>query len=69
MVARELKDFVVTNAELYFRDNNVDLARAISKAEAKEELKRIQDLSCGDNDINLCRCLQLTFKGVVLSTQ
>lgn len=41
--------------ELYFQSGV--LARAISKAETKEELKHVHDLSCGDTDISLYRRL------------
>lgn len=48
VVARELKDFVLQNGELYFRGTGRILACAISKAKAKVELKCVHDLCCGE---------------------
>lgn len=53
VVTRELKDFVLTNGERSFKGNGGVLAGAISKAKAKEELKRFHDLSCSDTDISV----------------
>lgn len=55
MVITELKDFTLINGELYFRGGGGLFARAISKAEDKEELKHIHDLPDGENDISLYR--------------
>lgn len=55
MVARDLKDVVVANNEIYYRWHNVG---ALSMVEAKEELQCVHELSCGDNDatsIDACR--------------
>lgn len=57
VVVKGLKDFTLINGKLYSRGNGGVLAQAIYKAKAKEELKRIHDLSCEDNDISLYRCL------------
>lgn len=50
MTLKKLKDFTLANG---FRGSGGVLARAVSKAEAKEEYKCLDDLYCGDNDINL----------------
>lgn len=56
-VARDLKDFMTVNDELYYRGGGGVMARALSIAEAKEELQRVHELSRGDNDVSLYRCL------------
>lgn len=53
-----MERFILNNGELYFRGSGGVLARAISKAEAKEELKRVHNLYCGDNNITIYRRLQ-----------
>lgn len=58
MAAKKLKEYIIVNGELYFRDNGRVLALAISNAEAKEELKRFNELSCDDNEISLYKRLQ-----------
>lgn len=74
MIAKELKDFTLTNCELCFRDNDRILARPLCKVEAKEKLQCIHNIFCGDNDASLYRNLQtgmrwprklLTFREVV----
>lgn len=57
MAAKELKEFTLVNGELFLRGSAGVLARAISKAEVKDE--HIHDLSYGDNDISLCGRLQI----------
>lgn len=58
MVTRGLKYFTLINGELYFQGSGRVLARAASKAKTKEDLQRVHDLSCQDNDIGLYRRLQ-----------
>lgn len=66
MAAEELKEFAIVNGELYFWGGGGVLARALSKAEAKEVLQRIHDLSCGDNDISLYRrCKDMVMIGPI----
>lgn len=52
---RDLKEFTLVNGNLYFWTSGEVLAWAISKAEAKEELQRVHDLSCAGNYISLYR--------------
>lgn len=56
--ARELKDFVLRNGELYYRGSGGVLARVISKEQGKAEMDHVHNLCCGDNDISLYRRLQ-----------
>lgn len=49
---KDLKNFIVIMANFTFE------ARTLSLIEAIEELHRIYDISCRENDINLCRRLQ-----------
>lgn len=58
MTTRELKEFTLANGEPYFRGSGGIITRAMFEGEAKEELKRVHDLSCGDNNIFLSRRLQ-----------
>lgn len=55
---KNLEDFVVVNDELCHGGNGRVLARAMSLTKTKEELHRIQDLLCRENDITLHKCLQ-----------
>lgn len=48
----------MSNGEIYFRESGGVLAQPITNSEAKEELKCIPDISCGDNDIRLYRRLR-----------
>lgn len=57
MVAKDLKDFIISNGGIYYRGSDGVLARALCLTETREELHRIHHLSCGENDINLYRCL------------
>lgn len=50
---KSLKDFMIINEVLYDRGNDGILARALSAAEANEELQHIHELSSGINDISL----------------
>lgn len=50
MVAMDLKDFTIVNGELHHRGSGGAIARAIFVTKAKEELERVHELSCGDND-------------------
>lgn len=43
-----VKRFYFVNGDLYVRASGEVLAAVVSKAEAKEELQRIHELSCGD---------------------
>lgn len=54
----ELKEFTPVDGEMYYRGSYGVFARAISKNGAKEELERIHNLSCGDNNISLYRLLR-----------
>lgn len=56
--SRNLKDFVLTNGELYFWGNGGVLARPTSKVDAKMEVKRVHNIYCEDNDISMYRRLQ-----------
>lgn len=47
-----------TYRELYYRDGSSAMDRALSAAEAKEELQCVYEISCGDNDVSFCRRLQ-----------
>lgn len=58
VTAKELKEFIFVNGELYFRGTGGILTRAISEGEAKQELKSVNDLSCGNNGISFYRRLQ-----------
>lgn len=58
VIAKDLKDLMVINSELYFRDSSGVLARALSLTEAKEEMQRIHFISSGENNLNLYRRLQ-----------
>lgn len=58
MVAKELKNFVLRNGELYYQGSGGVLARAISKEQAKAELEHVHELCCVDNEISLYRCFQ-----------
>lgn len=58
VAAKELKEFTLVNNKVYFRGTGGLIALAVSKAEAKEELKHVRNLSCGDNDVRLYRRLQ-----------
>lgn len=53
------RNFNLVSCELCFRGSGGGLARDIPKAEAKNELQRIHNLSCGDNDIRLYRLLKI----------
>lgn len=50
---KRTKECILINDEPFFQGSKGDLARAISKTEAKEELKHTHDLSYGVNDISL----------------
>lgn len=50
---KDLNEFTLINSELYFWGSGGVLARAIFEANAQEELKSIQNLSCGNNNITL----------------
>lgn len=58
MVARNLKDFMAINNELYHHCGGGFVARPLSITEVKEELQRVHELSCGDNDVSIYRCLK-----------
>lgn len=58
---KDLKDFVVVNSELYYRDSSGVLARALALTLEKEELPWIHYFSCGENDISCYRCLREGF--------
>lgn len=47
VLARELKGLILQNGELDFRGSGGRLGRAISKVEAKEDLKRVSSLLQG----------------------
>lgn len=57
MARKDLKDVNVFYGGLYHQGNGRVLARALSLINAKEEVSRIHDLSCGQNDIGLYRHL------------
>lgn len=56
MVARDLKDFIVVNDELYYRDGDDAMAQTLSMVEAKEV--SVHELSCKYNDVSLHTRLQ-----------
>lgn len=55
MTAEELNDFILIDSKLYLWCNGGILARTIFGGEAKEELKRVHSLSCGNNNRSLYR--------------
>lgn len=53
MVVRDLRDFTIINDELYSQCGVGAMVRALSMAEAKEELQHIHELSCGDKPLTM----------------
>lgn len=49
---------MIVKGELNYRGGGGIMARALSMAEANEELKRVHELSCKDNNVSLDRRLQ-----------
>lgn len=58
MVTSDLKDLTIVKGELYYRVGGGATAQASSVSEAKKELQRVQELSCGDNNFSLYRRVQ-----------
>lgn len=57
MARKELKEFALVYGDIYFQGIGEILTCVVSKAQAKEELQRAHDRSCGDNNVSHYRHL------------